>query len=156
MYPTIQLKINKEDWKTLVVLHIFITQVWNIKSNSLNACSIAIGTRSIVVLVNQTRNEIRGYTNDQSISNDRKHTNCLQHFRPNTWKGKKIVIYTLFVVQIFVSLPFSILYFCWNLSISRFFAKLHYIFIKWSAQKCAAQTVKGRLQKDIQSGRHLS
>lgn len=53
-------------------------------SNSLHPSRTAIGTRPVVVLVNQTGDEIRGYTDDQSISNDRKHTNGLQHIRPNT------------------------------------------------------------------------
>lgn len=87
MYPSIQLrkKQKKEKCKDTSVV---ATIKHAVRKNTylLNAKIIASGTRPVVVLVNQTWDKIRGYTNDQSISNDRKNTKGLQHVCPDTCK----------------------------------------------------------------------
>lgn len=53
-------------------------------SSSLYISSCAVSTRTVLVAVDQARDEIRGHADDQPVGNDGQHPDGLQHVNPHT------------------------------------------------------------------------
>ena len=56
-----------------------------VKENSLLGCVCAVGTRAIVVVVDQARDEVRGDPNHHPVGYDSQNSDGLQNQSPNTW-----------------------------------------------------------------------